>query len=339
MPKHRRVALLFPGQGSQYPRMAAGLYGRSEVFTAVLDEAFELLGGQGAGIREDWLAEEPSPLFDDVTRAQPLLYAVDYALGRMVLDWGVEPVAMLGHSVGEMVAATLADVLSFPDGIRLMIDRVQQYSDTPPGGMLAVAASVGEVTPFLTGTLAIAAVNAVQQTMVAGAREELAAVTRSLRAAGFTCLPTRARQGFHSPVVAEASARSIDAWRSVRLAPPRRPVYSAHLSALLDAESATDPVFWAIQPATTVAFWPTLDLMLREQTDLLLLEAGPGQSLSTLARRHRSVSSGPCDAVALLPARAGRPDADVRCVRDAARRLAAEGHVPSGAFDFAGSAA
>lgn len=330
--------MLFPGQGSQYPKMAAGLYGRVAVFTEILDQAFELLGDRGAAIREEWLADGQAPLFDDVTRAQPLLYAVDYALGRTVLDWGVEPVAMLGHSVGEMVAATLAGVLTFRDGVQLMLDRVRQYADTPAGGMLAVAASVDEVTPFLTGTLAVAAVNAAQQTMVAGARDELAAVTQTLRAAGFTCMPARARQAFHSPVVADASARSVDAWRSVRLCPPRRPVYSAHLRALLDVERATDPVFWAMQPATTVYFWPTLDLLLRNEENLLLVEAGPGQGLTTLARRHPAVSSGHCDTVALLPARAGGPAADLDALWAAAERIKTEVPGPATAFDYAGSA-
>src|SRR5437764_1349770 len=105
MARTRRVALLFPGQGSQHPRMAAGLYGHDDVFTSVMDEAFELLGEAGPAVRADWLAGGRPELYDDVTRAQPLLYAVNYALGRVVLDWGVEPAAMLGHSVGEMVAA------------------------------------------------------------------------------------------------------------------------------------------------------------------------------------------------------------------------------------------
>src|SRR3954454_3391726 len=94
----RPIALLFPGQGAQHARMAAGLYGHAEVFTDCIDTAFRHLGDTGATVRDDWLSEDPpGDLFDDVTRAQPLLYAVDHALGRLVLSWGVEPGAMLGH--------------------------------------------------------------------------------------------------------------------------------------------------------------------------------------------------------------------------------------------------
>jgi acyl transferase domain-containing protein len=322
MANARAVALLFPGQGSQYPRMAADLYGHSEVFTSTMDQAFETLGAHGPTVRDDWLGPGRAPLLDDVTRAQPLLYAIDVALGRMVLGWGVEPAAMLGHSVGELAAATLAEVLTFAEGMGLMRDRAEHYAGSPPGGMLAVAATASDVTPFLRGRVAVAAVNARQQTMLAGERDELDDVRAALRAAGFTCMPARARQAFHSPVVADAAARTLAGWTSVRLAPPRRLVYSSHLAAVLDAEHATDPAFWARQPATTVLFWPALELLLSAQ-DLLLVEAGPGQGLTTIARQHPAVRSGRSAAVALLP---GRPAAERDTVRAAAERISREGH-------------
>jgi acyl transferase domain-containing protein len=305
--------------------MAAGLYGHDSVFTSTMDQAFETLGGLGDEIRRDWLADAPPPLFDDVTRAQPLLYAVNVALGRVVLDWGVEPVAMMGHSVGEFAAVTLAGVLTFDEGLELMRDRVRHYADTPPGGMLAVAASVEDVTPFLNGRVAVAAVNARQQVILAGADAELDGARRALRAAGFTCMATRARQAFHSPVVAEAARRTVDGWKSVRLMPPRRPVYSCHLEAPLDPEHALDPVFWASQPADTVRFWPTLELLLSSR-DLILLEAGPGQGLTAIARRHSAVKRGRSAAVPLLPGPGAAPAAERDSVRAAAEQLLREGH-------------
>jgi [acyl-carrier-protein] S-malonyltransferase len=326
MANARRVALLFPGQGSQYPRMAAALYGHAPVFSATMDQAFCLLGDQGATIRDDWLAERPTPLFDDVTRAQPLLYAIDVSLGAMVLDWGVEPAAMLGHSVGELAAATLAGVLTFAEGMALMRDRARYYADTPPGGMLAVAATVEDVTPFLTGRVFIAAVNSRQQTMIAGERDDLAAVRRALSAANFTCLRARAHQAFHTPLVADAAARSLDGWRSVRLTRPRRLVYSSHLAAVLDAEHATDPVFWALQPTKPVLFWPTLELLLAGNQALLLVEAGPGEGLATIARRHPALMSGRCSAIALLPGRSASADAERALVRSVAELIAGESH-------------
>ncbi|MFI6336927.1 acyltransferase domain-containing protein [Streptomyces sp. NPDC050535] len=322
----RQVAFLFPGQGSQYPRMAAGLYGAVDVFTETMDRAFDLLGDDGAALRHDWLSDSPGDRYDNVTVAQPLLYAVECALGRMVLDWGVRPAALLGHSVGEMVAATLAGVLDFDDGVRLMVDRIEHYAASPPGGMLAVSASAADITPFLSGTLAVAAVNAEQQTMIAGGRTELAELAETLRSNRLTCITVRAKQAFHSPVVADAAAATIAGWRTVSLSPPRVPIYSAYLGSVLDPETAVDPVFWALQPARPVLFWPTLDALLRDRK-LLLAEIGPGRGLTTLARRHPAVRTGDVEVLNLLPVRAGTRNSELDGARRAADRFASDGHM------------
>jgi acyl transferase domain-containing protein len=305
--------------------MAAGLYGYCDVFTDVMDSAFGLLGGDGARIRADWLRPGPADSLDDVTRAQPLLYAVCYALGRLVESWGIEPAALLGHSVGEMVAATLAGVLDFDDAMRLMRDRMRFFADTPPGGMLAVAASSGQAAGYLSGDVAIAAVNGPRQVLLAGPAGQLADVQRRLQADGVTCRQARARQAFHSPAVADAVARSAGGWQATPLRAPRRRLYSAYLGDVLPAERARDPRFWARQPAEPVLFGPTLDRLLGHG-DFLLVEAGPGQGLSALARRHPAVTAGRSAVTAMLPARAGDPGDDRRAVCGAADRIRAEGY-------------
>lgn len=305
--------------------MAAGLYGVSDVFTDAMDTAFRLLGSEGAGVRAAWLAPGPAEALDDVSRAQPLLYAVGCALGRLVESWGVDPAALLGHSVGEMVGATLAGILDFADGMRLIKDRMRIFADTPPGGMLAVAASPAQLAGYVTGQVAIAAVNGPRQVLLAGLDTELDAVERRLRAAGVTCRRSRARQAFHSPVVAGAVARSAGGWAATPLRAPRRLVYSAYLGEVLPDRVACDHRFWADQPARAVLFGPTLDLLL-SRGDFLLVEAGPGQGLSALARRHPAVTSGASAVTALLPVRSGADDDDLLAVRGAAERIRAEGH-------------
>ncbi|MFI8997835.1 acyltransferase domain-containing protein [Streptomyces sp. NPDC053542] len=317
-----RIALVFPGQGAQHPRMAAGLYGHDEVFTQTMDEAFALLGEDGRRTRAEWLAAEPSPAFDDVTVSQPLLYAVNHALGRMVLGWGVRPAALLGHSVGELTAATLAGVLAFPDGIRLMRARIEQFAKTPPGGMLAVAAGVEEVADLLGGDVHLAALNAPRQLLLAGERAALDRAAAVLRERGLVCRDALARQAFHSPVVDGAVEESMADWRAVPLGPPRLPVYSAYTRAVLTAEQARDPRFWARQAADTVYFAPALDRLLADH-DCVLVEAGPGNSLSALARRHVRVVRGPSEVAPLLPDRPRGDAADRAAVAAARERIAA----------------
>src|SRR5690348_4408288 len=128
----RPVALLLPGQGAQRARMAAGLYGREPVFTSSVDECLACFP-DGAALRDDWLGQRPRMDVADARWAQPMLLAVDYALGRTVLAWGVTPVALLGHSVGETAAAVLAGVLSIAEAAAVTGRRVARIQDTPDG--------------------------------------------------------------------------------------------------------------------------------------------------------------------------------------------------------------
>ncbi|RFS81303.1 acyltransferase domain-containing protein [Actinomadura spongiicola] len=285
------IALLIPGQGAQRPRMAASLYGTDEDFTRTMDEAFALMGPRSPHVREQWLAERPSPDFDDVTVAQPLLYAVGYALGRATADRYGPPDTLLGHSAGEMVAAALAGVFDFADGMRLMMARLPALAATEPGGMLAVAASVPEVEPLLGRDVHLAAVNAPRQLLLAAAERPLRRAMSRLRERGMTVRRVPARQAFHSPLVAAASTRAGDRWTGAALRPPSVRLYSAYDAAPLTAERACDPSFWIGQPARTVHFARALDRLL-DDGDHLLLETGPGQSLTTLARRHPRVLAG-----------------------------------------------
>jgi [acyl-carrier-protein] S-malonyltransferase len=321
----RPVVLMFSGQGSQQPNMAAGLYRRDPVFTAGMDAVFDLLGAQGDRLREEWLAPQVDVDLDHVTRAQPLLFAVDYALGRMVLSWGVRPVAYLGHSIGEVAAATLAGVFSLADSVRLLRDRVERLTHTPPGGMVVVSAGEDEVRPFLTGEVVLGAVNGVRQTMIAGPDPALAGVEAALTQAGFVSRRAKANSAFHSPAVGDACAACLPDYDMVRLNPPAVPVYSAYTAAVMRDEEATDPGFWTMQVARPVVFWPAVEALLAEG-DVLMLDLGPGQSLASLVRRHPAVSSGGSAAAGLLPARRRTPDDDIAGALAAAALLRDEGH-------------
>jgi [acyl-carrier-protein] S-malonyltransferase len=316
----RGVALLFPGQGAQQPGMAVGLYRADPAFAAHVDRVLGLWGAEGRAVRRDWLAADPVVPLDDLRRAQPLLFAVDWALGRTVLDWGVRPDALLGHSVGEVAAAALAGVFDLDDAAAVMADRIRHLADTPPGGMLAVAAPPAEVEPLLGSEVVIGAVNGPRQVVVAGAREPLAAARERLRGAGFVCRQARTLSAFHSPVVAHASALSLPLLQNLRLREPTLPLYSGYTADLLSADQAVDPEFWAGQPAAPVFFAAALDRVLAAGPTLLI-EAGPGQGLTMLAKRHRAVAAGASAAVALLPARPAPGDAEPAAVREVHRAL------------------
>lgn len=315
------VALLFPGTGAQHVRMGAGLYRRDAVFTDAMDEILDAMGPAAPELRRDWLSAHPVVPIDQVSRSTPLLFALGYALGRLVQSWGVRPAALLGHSVGEMAAATLAGVFEPDEAARLVAERVRTLTQAPDGGMLAVAASPAELEPYVGGDLAVAAVNAPRQTILSGLTGSVERVTRQLRADGFVCRRVPACHPFHSPVMASLATVETPVFAAARMRPPRIPVFSAYTGGRLSDATATDPGFWAGHPAMPVRFWSALDALLATG-DHVLIEAGPGEGLASIARRHPAVRSQGRPVVALLPARSATPDDDLRAVRAAAARLA-----------------
>ncbi|MFD3309463.1 acyltransferase domain-containing protein [Streptomyces sp. NPDC058694] len=149
--ERRRSVLLLPGQGAQRERMAAGLYGAREEFTAPMDEFFGRLGTTGERLRSAWLRPAPNPELDESAVAQPLLLAVGHALGRAVGAAAEPPALLLGHSVGELAAACLVGVFDPADIGALAAARSRALEGTGRGGMLAVAAPEGQLAEELGG--------------------------------------------------------------------------------------------------------------------------------------------------------------------------------------------
>ncbi|MEU7467759.1 acyltransferase domain-containing protein [Streptomyces sp. NPDC044984] len=329
------ILLMFPGQGAQHARMSAGLYGSEPVFTAVMDEVFDAYDaaghGEGGRLRADWLSDHPAVPLDHVTRSQPLLFAVDYALGRTVTAATGRPWALLGHSVGEMAAAVLAGVFTLRDAAGLLLDRVRRLAQAPPGGMLAVAAGGDELGPYLgNGEVVVAAVNSPRQTVLAGPLTPLARVARALREAGLTCREVPSLTAFHSPMLAPYAAGAAERFAATPVEAPSIPLRSGYRPGPVTGRLAADPSYWAGHPVETVRFWPALDAVLSSRTGVICLETGPGQGLSTLTRRHPTVRSGQNAVVPLLPPRAGTAEADRTSVAAALTAVRERGAVLSG---------
>ncbi|MFG2606228.1 acyltransferase domain-containing protein [Streptomyces sp. NPDC048514] len=301
----RRVALLLPGQGAQYPRMAIPLYRREPRFRLVVDEVLDLMGEQGARIREDWFGDSPVLPVDDGRRAQPLLFAIGYGVGRVLQDQGLRPAVLLGHSIGELAAAALAGVFDLPSAARILLARSRSLSAAPAGGMLAVAAAPERIRPWLDVAgehrgVAVGAVNAPAQTVLAGPEPSLARTEQALRGAGLVARRVRATEPWHSPVLREAALAFEEALAAEPLHPPRIPIRSARTGRTVTAREAVDPAFWAGQMAEPVLYWQALTRLL-DSADHTLVETGPGVSLSAPARRHPSVRSGRSEVVSVLP--------------------------------------
>lgn len=301
-----RLALLMPGQGAQYRGMGTGLYREMPAFAKIVDQVFEAMDPAGEQVRSAWLAADPEVVIDQAGLSQPLLFAIDYALGRLLQDMGLRPDVLLGHSIGEMAAATLAGIFDLGDAVRVLRDRVDQLANAPAGGMVAVAASREQVERYLRPGVDIGAVNAPRQTVIAGADRPLGTVTDALRQAGFTVAPVFSLTPFHSAVLAPVAQAARGMLAAVPMRPPGIPMISGYTGRGLAGTEAVDPGYWARHPTDPVLFWPALQTLLASDR-YLLVECGPGQGLITLARRHPDVRSGRSAVCALIGA---RPEAE-----------------------------
>lgn len=340
-----RVLLLLAGQGAQRPGMAVGLYEVEPVFTAAMNELFAAMGAQGRRIRADWLDSQPRVCLDDASRSQPLLFGVNYALTQTLRSSGVPISRLLGHSIGELAAALLADVFDVAAAGAILRARSVAMAATAPGGMLAVAASVGELTGLLAagqdgdaenGAVAVAAVNAPRQTILAGPQQAMARVRDRIGRAGLVCRPVRAHQAFHSPVASAAVPALRRAFDRVALRAPGTPIQSTRTGRLVSPAEATSSSFWADQIAAPVLFWPALGAALDgpsalDAPPITVLGAGPARELAALARRQPAVRTGRARVVELAAPGPGESVSPwLTSVEELAARLAgaARGIVP-----------
>ena len=215
---------------------------------------------------------------------QPALFVIEYALARLWMSWGIEPAAMIGHSLGEYVAACLAGVFTRDDALHLLARRGRMMQDLPSGSMLAVRSSVDEIAADLGPRIAVAALNAPSLTVISGDHAAVAELEARLTARQLACRRLPTSHAFHSPMMEPIVADFTEFVRTVpRAAPTRRWVSGLTGEPITDAE-ATDPAYWAQQLRQPVRFMDGVGKLMDPK--LVLLEVGPGQALTSLARQH-----------------------------------------------------
>lgn len=272
-----RVAFLFPGQGAQHVGMARGLYDTESVFRQYFDRCAEGFAGE-LGI--DLLSE----VFDGETLestelAQPALFAVEYALAELIMSYGVNPVVLAGHSIGELVAATVAGVFDLPTAIKVVSMRARLMHAAPSGAMVAVAASPEDIADHLSADTDVAAINELGSCVVAGPEEAITEFTNRLGNQGILARRVRTSHGFHSQSMDEVLPPFAEYLATLTLHPPRIPMLSNVTGDWMTDAEATDPNRWARHIRSTVRFADELRVLLGS-AHRVLVEVGPGGSLT-----------------------------------------------------------
>ncbi|MBW4619912.1 MAG: thioester reductase domain-containing protein [Cyanosarcina radialis HA8281-LM2] len=309
----RPVVFMFPGLGNHYVNMASELYQLEPVFREQIDLCAELLKSHlDLDLREVIYPQRepiepnstpaggfdlrqmlfPQREVDAATQklnqtdlAHPAILAIEYALARLWMSWGVRPQAAIGYSLGECVAATIAGVLSLKDALALVAKRAQMIQQLPSGAMLAVPLSEAQVRPLLGDRLSLATINGPSLCVVSGPLEAIATLENQLTAKGLACRRLSANHAFHSRMMEPLFEPLMQLVKAIDLKPPEIPYISNVTGTWITAAQATDPSYWAKHLCLTVRFADGLD-ELAKNPEPILLEVGPGQALTTLAIQY-----------------------------------------------------
>jgi amino acid adenylation domain-containing protein len=326
----RSVVFLLPGLGEHYPGMGQGLYESEPAFREAVDLCCRHLEPHlGLNLRRllypapaettrkpeglDFKAlvgrtAAPASELDRTAFAQPALFVVEYALARLWKEWGVEPAALLGYSLGEYTAACLAGVFSLEDALRVVALRAQQIERLPAGAMLAVPLPEQEVLPLLGESLSLSAVNGPELCVVGGPAEAVQALEERLAERGLATRRLRTSHAFHSPMMQPVANELARLLAGVRLEAPGTPYLSNVTGTWIEPGEATDPAYWVRHLLAPVRLADGLS-RLWQGKDRTLLEVGPGGGLSSLALQHPAAAAGSRVAVPSLPgAHEPRPD-------------------------------
>ena len=325
------VLFLFPGQGSQYPGMGRDLYRDEPVFRAALDRCAEIvepLLGQdlrtvlyGGGSSADTLSQ--------TWLAQPAIFAVSYALADLWMSWGLRPAAMIGHSVGEFVAACLAGVFGLEDALGIIVARGRLMQSLPGGAMLAVRLSEAELRPLLGPDLDLAAINGPARCVVAGTGAAVASLERRLQARGSVSRRLHTSHAFHSAMM-DPILQPLEALvRPMRLGVPQIPTVSCVTGDWITAAEAGSPEYWARHCRAPVRFADGLNVLLASQhAPCVLLEVGAGATLGMLSRAIAADVGGTVSGILTSLPDAARGSSDHRTMAAALGHLWVAGAAP-----------
>lgn len=298
--KKSKIAFLFTGQGSQYPGMGEVLYRTQPVYRSVVERCDQIL-------RDRRLLKEPlldvlypaerasAPRLQEATYTQPALFVVEYALAALWESWGIRPAVVMGHSIGEYVAACVAGVFSLEDALTLIAHRGRLMQTLPSGGkMIALGASEAQVLQAIQGVerVSIAAINGPRSTVISGEAERLARVASALEAQGVNSKTLEVSHAFHSPLMEPMLDEFREKLGEVEFNRPRVDFVS-NVTGVIETASPSHADYWVNHVLAPVRFMDGMNSLAAHEA-AIFLELGPAPILSGMSRHVLSDEAGLC---------------------------------------------
>ncbi|MBN9683666.1 MULTISPECIES: type I polyketide synthase [unclassified Corallococcus] len=310
----RPVVFLFSGQGSQYVDMGRGLYEQEPAFRAEVDACAEKLKAHlGLDLRTVLYPpadgrEKATEQLKQTSLTQPALFVIEYALAKLWASWGVTPQAMVGHSIGEYVAACLSGVFSLDDALALVATRGRLMQSLPSGSMLSVRMTPEALAPLMDARISVAAVNAPGFTVVAGPTDAVDALQAKLEAQKVEVSRLHTSHAFHSQMMDPIVEEFRQAVAKVARKEPKDLYLSNVTGTWVTREDAVSPAYWARHLRDAVRFQDSATLLLNDP-EHVFLEVGPGNALATLVRRNAQEGTFPSILTTLPAPRDAQQDA------------------------------
>ncbi|MBU3916861.1 type I polyketide synthase, partial [bacterium] len=287
----RPVVFMFPGQGSQYVNMAKELYLREPIFKKEMDTCFNfLLEQQNLDIKsvifpEGGDLQNTKADINESLYTQPILFSFEYALAKLWMAFGVQPLSMIGHSIGEYTAACISGVFSLEDALLLVGERGRLIQALPHGDMLSVRMPEKEIRPFLNDRLSIAAVNTPNRCVISGDSEAIGYLKAQLEELKKDCGILHTSHAFHSHMLDSILEPFREVISKLAFNAPQIPYISNVTGDWIRKDQAIDPDYWVSHLRGTVQFSKGITRLLQNPT-VVLLEVGPGRVLRTLSAQN-----------------------------------------------------